>query len=166
MVCRRAISLVCSIALRSSRSSSSAREVRYWVYVPLYSTTMTDGVLGRPIEVQHARDRFVEQFEVVADDEQRAAVLAHEVEQPLLGVDVEVVGGLVEQQHVAAGEQRATRRAKKCTKKKRRIAYRSNYASKEKVFIHSSEPCLLWCCNCTRIIRTDFWRTSVQSIVN
>ena len=55
----------------------------------------------------HAGDGLVEQVEVVADDQQRAAVLAHEVEQPGLGVDVEVVGGLVEQQQVAAGEQDA-----------------------------------------------------------
>ena len=58
-----------------------------------------------PVEVEHARDRLVEQVEVVADDEQRAAVVAQEPEQPLLGVDVEVVRRLVEQQHVAAGEQ-------------------------------------------------------------
>ena len=43
----------------------------------------------------------------MADDEQRPAVLAQEPHQPLLGVDVEVVGRLVEAQHVAAGEQDA-----------------------------------------------------------
>ena len=59
------------------------------------------------VEVQHAGDRLVEQVEVVADHEQRAAVGAQEAEQPVLGVGVEVVGGLVEQQHVAAGEQDA-----------------------------------------------------------
>ena len=43
----------------------------------------------------------------MADHEQRAPVRAHEPEQPVLGVAVEVVGGLVEQQHVAAGEEDA-----------------------------------------------------------
>ena len=66
---------------------------------------VTDGVLGRAVEVQHAGDGLVEQFEVVADDEQRPAVLPEEPHQPLLGVDVEVVRRLVEAQHVAAGEQ-------------------------------------------------------------
>ena len=55
--------------------------------------------------MQHTRDRLVEQIEVVADHEQRAPVLAQEAHQPRLGVDVEVVGGFVETQHVAAGEQ-------------------------------------------------------------
>ena len=53
--------------------------------------------LARAIEVQHASDRLVEQFEIVADHEQRAPIAAQETEQPLLGVDVEVVGRLVEQ---------------------------------------------------------------------
>jgi hypothetical protein len=55
--------------------------------------------------VQHTRDRLVEQVEVVADDEQRAPVVAQEAEQPLLRVDVEVVRRLVEQERVAAREQ-------------------------------------------------------------
>ena len=59
------------------------------------------------VEVQHARDRLVEQREVVADDEQRAAERAQERHQPRLGVDVEVVRRLVEQQEVAAREQDA-----------------------------------------------------------
>ena len=59
------------------------------------------------VEVQHARDRLVEQREVVADDEQRAAVRAQERHQPRLGVDVEVVRRLVEQHEVAAREQDA-----------------------------------------------------------
>ena len=64
-------------------------------------------LLAGAIEVQHAGDRFVEQLQVVADDQQRATVVAHEAEQPGLGVDVEVVGWLVEEQHVAAGEEDA-----------------------------------------------------------
>ncbi len=66
---------------------------------------VADGVLGRAVEVQHAGDGLVEQFEVVADDQQRSAVLPEEAHQPLLGIDVEVVRRLVEAQHVAAGEQ-------------------------------------------------------------
>ena len=65
------------------------------------------GVLGGPVEVQDPGDRLVEQVEVVADDEQRAAVRAHVAEEPLLGVDVEVVRRLVEAQDVAPGEQDA-----------------------------------------------------------
>ena len=57
--------------------------------------------------MEHAGDRFVEQREVVADHEQRALVLAQEAHQPDLGVDVEVVGRLVEAEHVGAGEQDA-----------------------------------------------------------
>ena len=49
----------------------------------------------------------VEQVEVVAHHEQRAAVRAQELEEPVAGVGVEVVGGLVEQQQLAAGEQDA-----------------------------------------------------------
>ena len=59
------------------------------------------------VEVQHLRDRLVEQLEVVAHDEQRAAVRAEEAHQPFLGVDVEVVGGLVEHQVLGAAEQDA-----------------------------------------------------------
>jgi len=52
-------------------------------------------------------DRLVQQVEVVADDEERAAVRAQEAEQPRLGVDIEVVGRLVEQERVGAGEEDA-----------------------------------------------------------
>ena len=55
----------------------------------------------------HAGDRLVEQVEVVAHDEQRAAVRAQELEQPVAGVGVEVVGGLVEEEQVAAAEEDA-----------------------------------------------------------
>ncbi len=64
------------------------------------------GLVGA-VEVQHARDGLVEQVEVVADHDERAVVAAEELEHPLLGVGVEVVGGLVEQQHVAAREEDA-----------------------------------------------------------
>ena len=61
--------------------------------------------LGGTVEVQDTGDRLVEQFEVVADHQQRTLVLTQESEQPRLCVDVEVVGRLVEAQHVGAGEQ-------------------------------------------------------------
>jgi hypothetical protein len=48
---------------------------------------------------------IVEQVEVVADDDQGAPVASQEVEHPELGIGVEVVGGLVEQQHVGTGEE-------------------------------------------------------------
>ena len=59
------------------------------------------------VEVEHARDGLVEELDVVADDEERAAVVAQEPHEPLLGVDVEVVGRLVEHQEVAAREEDA-----------------------------------------------------------
>ncbi len=62
---------------------------------------------GRPLEVQDPGDGLVEQVEVVADDQQRAPVATQEAQQPGLGVGVEVVGGLVQQEHVAAREQDA-----------------------------------------------------------
>ncbi len=58
-----------------------------------------------PVEVQHPGDGLVEEVEVVADHQERAPIGPHEAEQPLLGVAVEVVGGLVEEQEVAAREQ-------------------------------------------------------------
>ena len=64
-----------------------------------------DRVLHRPVEMQHARDRLVQQLEVVADDEQSAAVVAQELEQPRLCVHVEVVGRLVEKQRVTPGKE-------------------------------------------------------------
>ena len=48
---------------------------RYWRVGALVLDEVPDGVLGRAVEVEHAGDRLVEQFEVVADHEQRAAVL-------------------------------------------------------------------------------------------
>ena len=68
---------------------------------------MPDLLVAASVEVEHAGDGLVEQVEVVADHEQRAAVVPQEAEQPLLGVGVEVVGGLVEQEQVGAGEEDA-----------------------------------------------------------
>ena len=59
------------------------------------------------IEMQHPRERGVEQFDVVAHHEQRTPIGAQEAHQPLLGVDVEVVRGLVEHERVAPREQDA-----------------------------------------------------------
>ncbi len=57
------------------------------------------------IEVQDPGDRRVEQLEVVADHEQRAAVGTQEAHEPLLGVVVEVVRRLVEEQRLASREE-------------------------------------------------------------
>ena len=62
--------------------------------------------LDRPlVHRQHRRDRRVEQVQVVADHQQPPSVGAEELHQPRLGVEVEVVGRLVEQQGVGLGEQ-------------------------------------------------------------
>ena len=53
---------------------------------------------GAVLEVQHARDGRVHQHQVVADHQQGAAVSGEELHQPRLGVDVQVVRGLVQQQ--------------------------------------------------------------------
>ena len=55
--------------------------------------------------MQHPGDRRVKQAEVVADHDHSPAVIAQEIHQPCLGVAVEVVGRLVEQQKVGVGEQ-------------------------------------------------------------
>ena len=73
----------------------------------MYSAIVPDLLVAASVEVEHAGDGLVEQVEVVADHEQGAAVVPQEAEQPLLGVGVEVVGGLVEQEQVGAGEEDA-----------------------------------------------------------
>ena len=60
------------------------------------------------VEVQHVGDGLVEQHEVVAHHDESAAVRPEETHEPRLGVGIEVVGGLVEQEQVAAGEQDAS----------------------------------------------------------
>ena len=57
------------------------------------------------IEVQDARDRGIQQAEVVADHHERALVRREEAHEPGLRVDVQVVRGLVEQQEVGPAEQ-------------------------------------------------------------
>ena len=106
-VCRRAISLACSAAFLASRSSSSARGVAVLAVRALVLDEVADGVLGRAVEVQHAGDRLVEQVEVVADDEQRAAVARRNpISHSLASMSRWLVGSS-RQQHVAAGEQDA-----------------------------------------------------------
>jgi hypothetical protein len=57
------------------------------------------------VEVQDARDRRVEQGEVVTHDEQGTVEPGQELHQPRLGVRVEVVRGLVEHEQVRPAEQ-------------------------------------------------------------
>ena len=60
-------------------------------------------VLGLAVEVDDARDGVVEQVEVVAhDDAARRGSCAGSLSSHVAGVGVEVVGGLVEQEQVAA----------------------------------------------------------------
>jgi hypothetical protein len=62
------------------------------------------------VELDDARGHGVDEGAVVRDEDQRALPAGEQVLQPLDGVDVEVVGGLVEQQHVGRGHQRARQR--------------------------------------------------------
>ncbi len=63
------------------------------------------GAVG--VEVEHPVDDGVEHLDVVADDDQPALVGLEVVAQPHDGVGVEVVGRLVQQQGLRAGEQDA-----------------------------------------------------------
>ncbi len=58
------------------------------------------------LEVRDVRDAAVEEVAVVRDQQQRAAVAREPALQPDHGVEVEVVGGFVEQQQVGAAHQR------------------------------------------------------------
>ena len=57
----------------------------------------TGGVLGFAVDVDDARDRVVQQVEVVAHDDQRTAERPQQREEPGAGVGIEMVGGLVEE---------------------------------------------------------------------
>ena len=59
------------------------------------------------VEVQDSGDGLVQEVQVVADDQQGAAVGPQETHEPVLGVAVEVVGRLVKEEHVAPGKQDA-----------------------------------------------------------
>ncbi len=58
------------------------------------------------VELDDAGRQPLEERAVVGHEQHRAGVLGQERLEPLDGVDVEVVGGLVEQQHVGGGDQR------------------------------------------------------------
>ena len=66
-------------------------------------------VLGRGVgdlvDLQHPRDRAGEEGAIVGDDHRAAGALGDEALEPVQAVEVEVVGRLVEQQHVEAREQ-------------------------------------------------------------
>ncbi len=111
------ISDSCRPAILARRSSSAFRATRYCEYVPRYSISSPSSRCSTRVIA------LVEQREVVADDEQRTAERPQEGHQPVLGVDVEVVRRLVEQQEVAAREQDA-RRARRAGAR-RRTARRS-----------------------------------------
>ena len=55
------------------------------------------------VDGQHGGDRLVEERQVVADDQQRPLVGAQVLDQPRLGVEVEVVGRLVEEEDIGLG---------------------------------------------------------------
>ena len=58
--------------------------------------------------MQHAGNRFVKQFEVMADHQQCAFVATQKLQHPRLGINIHVVCGLVKQQGFAAAIQNAT----------------------------------------------------------
>jgi hypothetical protein len=62
------------------------------------------------VELDDARGHGVDEGAVVRHQHQRAAPLAQQALQPLDGIDVEVVGRLVEQQQLGRGDQRARQR--------------------------------------------------------
>ena len=57
------------------------------------------------VDVDDAVDHAVEEIAIVGDEEQRARVPAEPVLEPQHGVEVEVVGGLVQQQEVGLLQQ-------------------------------------------------------------
>ena len=61
--------------------------------------------VGDLVDLEHARDRALEEGAVVRDDHGAAGALGDEALQPCQAVEVEVVGRLVEQQDVEAREQ-------------------------------------------------------------
>ena len=106
-VLRRAISRVWRSASFESRSSSRFTRGEVLRVRALVLDDLAGALLRLAVDVHDARDRLVEEVEVVAHDEQRAAVRAQELEQPAAGVGVEVVGRLVEQEQLAPAEEDA-----------------------------------------------------------
>ncbi len=58
------------------------------------------------VQVSHVGAHAVQEVTVVRDDDHQAGTLGQDVFQPADGVDVQVVGRFVEQQHFRVGEQR------------------------------------------------------------
>ncbi len=75
------------------------------------------------VELQYARDGALQERAVVGDDHGAAGALLDEPLQPGEAVEVEVVGGLVEQEHVEAGEQDRGERGARglATRQRRRL---------------------------------------------
>jgi len=62
------------------------------------------------VELHRARADAVQKVAVVADEQQGATKIAQQLGQPADGVEVEVVGGLVEQQQIGQRHQRLRQR--------------------------------------------------------
>ena len=65
---------------------------------------------GRPPQLEHRRADGLQEPAVVRDEHDRRVELDERLLEPLERLDVEMVGGLVEQQHVRAGGERAGQR--------------------------------------------------------
>ena len=65
------------------------------------------GIDAAVVDMQHAPDHGIEEIAVVRDDEQGAGVGLQPALQPEHGVEIEVVGGLVEQQQLRRAHQRS-----------------------------------------------------------
>src|SRR5260370_22064665 len=57
-------------------------------------------------DVDDAVDDRIEEFAIVRNEQQRAGILEEPALQPQDGIEVEVIGGLIEQQQVRAAHQR------------------------------------------------------------
>ena len=75
---------------------------------PLQKAVVVAGPAAQPaaVELDDARGQPAQEGAVVGDEQQRTAELDQKLLQPADGLDVEVVGGLVEQQQVGLGDQR------------------------------------------------------------
>ena len=94
--CRGAMIHVAGLAIDPRERGQSLLLERARLQVLGVGAAVLDQAPG--VEMNDARDRRVEEVEVVADHDHRAAVLAQKVHQPRLGLAVEVVGRLVEEE--------------------------------------------------------------------
>ncbi|CAM5520290.1 hypothetical protein SCALM49S_04083 [Streptomyces californicus] len=69
------------------------------------ATAVQGDLLLREVQFQHLGDRAHEELAVVADDDRARAEAGDEALQAFQSVEVEVVGGLVEEEDVVPGEQ-------------------------------------------------------------